>query len=380
MRILVALQVIGHPRDSKRIAMLQAAGFEVEAVAFERKFHKGRMPTCFVRVLGRVEHGHYLKRLGTMLSAISMFRRAIKENDLVYASGVDMAALGIVAGLWLGRPFALEVGDIREIQTAKGLLGWLVRRIDRRIANSCCLIVATARGFVDDYYRQWLNVGTRSMVIENKLDLPVGDDTPAGFAPYANGERPILDRPLRIGYFGLLRWSSSWDLLRELAVALSERIEIIIAGHIIEPADLEGKIEEVSNVRYLGEFRSPDDLPDLFSSVDLVWAVYPEIGPNDWNLRWARTNRFYESCYFNTPLISRAGCEDAREVQRLGIGLSIDSSEPRDIIRGIEDISFEMLSQWRLNMSALPASTYIYTTEGAELAQALRDAISSCSR
>ena len=28
------LQVIGHPRDSKRISMLQSFGFEVEAIGF----------------------------------------------------------------------------------------------------------------------------------------------------------------------------------------------------------------------------------------------------------------------------------------------------------------------------------------------------------
>ena len=380
MRILVALQVIGHPRDSKRIAMLQAAGFEVEAVAFERRFHKGRMPTCPVRVLGQVEHGHYLKRLGTMLAAIPALRRAIRANDLVYASGLDMAALGFVAGLWLDRPLALETGDVREVQTAKGLMGSLVRKVDRLIADSCCLLVATARGFIDDYYRQWLGVKTRSMIVENKLDLPVVDDAPSGSASYATGNRPILDRPLRIGYFGLLRWPSSWELLRELAVALPDKIEIILAGHIIEPADLAEKVKQVSNVKYLGEFRSPDDLPGLFSSVDLVWAVYPEIGPDDWNLRWARTNRFYESCYFKTPIVSRAGCEDAREVQRLNIGMVIDSNDAGEIIRRIEDVTFAMLSEWRNSMAALPASTYVYTTEGAELGEALRDELRARSR
>ena len=39
LRILYALPTIGHPRDSKRIAMLQNVGFQVEAIAFERKSH-----------------------------------------------------------------------------------------------------------------------------------------------------------------------------------------------------------------------------------------------------------------------------------------------------------------------------------------------------
>jgi len=62
LKILVVLQVIGDTGDCKSIAMLQQAGFIVEAVAFERDYHVGRMPDCPIERLGKIAHGHYFQR------------------------------------------------------------------------------------------------------------------------------------------------------------------------------------------------------------------------------------------------------------------------------------------------------------------------------
>ena len=75
-KILSVLPLLGHPRDSKRITMLQQAGFTVEAVAFERDYHTGRMPDCKVESLGRIAHGRYLQRILKMVTALPAMRRA----------------------------------------------------------------------------------------------------------------------------------------------------------------------------------------------------------------------------------------------------------------------------------------------------------------
>lgn len=170
IKILSVLQVLGHPRDSKRITMLQQAGFSVEAVAFERDYHTGRMPNCPVESLGKIAHGRYLQRILRMVTSLPAMRRAIRRNDVVYASGQDVAFMALIAGLGLGRPVILEVGDIRELQVASGLKGRLVRIVDKYFVNACSLLVATAPGFIDTYYRQWLKASVPAMVIENKLE------------------------------------------------------------------------------------------------------------------------------------------------------------------------------------------------------------------
>ena len=94
------------------------------------------------------------------MASIPSVRRAIKSNDLVYAFGPDMALLCHVSGIGLGRPIILEIGDIREIQTAGGIAGRLMRVVDKYLSNSCHLLVATAHGYIDYYYRQWIKTTT----------------------------------------------------------------------------------------------------------------------------------------------------------------------------------------------------------------------------
>ena len=371
LHVLFALQLVGHPRDSKRISMLQNAGFQVGAIAFERRYHKGRIPNCSIKIVGVIDHGRYLKRIVKMLTVIPSVRRAIKSNDMVYASGVDMALLSFVSGLGLGRPLILEIGDVQEAQTATGLKGRLIRRVDKYIANSCQLLVASAREFIDSYYRQWIKATTPALIIENKLEPPNTTELDRmRETPRLKGV-PLIDRPLRIGYFGILRWENSWQILKSLAKARPSDVEIVVAGIPMEPADLPRQVEDYPNIVYKGPYRSPDDLPSLYYGVDLIWATYPDI--DHWNLRWARTNRFYESCFYQTPIISRFGCADAVEVQRYGIGLIIKDHNIDRIVNALSEITPDDLTTWQKNMIIVPPEVYLYTTETDDLGKALRD-------
>ena len=372
LRILYALPTVGHPRDSKRIAMLQNVGFQVEDIAFERKSHKGRMPTCSVEIVGVIEHGRYLKRAIKMLVAIPLIRRAIKSNDLVYASGPDMALLCLASGMSLGRPVILEVGDVRELQTASGLWGELVRKVDRYLADSCQLLVATASGFIDDYYRQWVGTTTQSLIIENKLEpSETVEQHHRQRTPTFNGLQN--GRPLRIGYFGLLRCEQSWRILLSLAKKCQKNVEIVVAGYPIESVDLLRQAEKYPNIIYKGAYRSPDDLPSLYYGIDLTWVFYP----NDhyWGFRWARTNRFYESCFYQTPMISRSGSADAVEIQRYGIGLIIENDDADKIMDALTNITPKVLNFWRKNMAEIPLEVYLYTTEAKDIEKAIRDVV-----
>ena len=301
--------------------------------------------------------------------AIPSVRRAIKSNDMVYASGPDMALLCLISGLGLGLSLILEVGDIREVQTSGGLKGQLIRMIDKYLCNSCHLLVATAHGFIDSYYRQWLKTTTPALIIENKLEPPnAAQQNLIWNTPKPKGA-PLVDRPLRIGYFGLLRWENSWQILTSLAKARPNDVEIVVAGYPVEPIDLPRQAENYPNIFYKGEYRSPEDLSSLYHSIDLVWIIYPNTEPKC----WARSNRFYESCFYQTPIISRAGCSDAVEIERYGIGLTIEDIDTDKIVNALGKITPGDLNIWRKNMTKVPPEVYLYTTETNDLAKALRN-------
>ena len=367
LRILTVLPVLGQPRDSKRIDMLVSLGFDVSVAAFNRAYHSGRVPSRPTQIIGTISHGKYLQRIGRLITALPKLRRAMQDRDIVYASSPDMALLAMIAGMFMGKKFILEVGDVREIQTAEGLKGRLVRIVDRVLTNRCSLLVVTAVGFLDNYYRNWLRSNVPAIVVENKLEASLTVARPEAVRGNLPQGRPFIDRPLRIGYFGLLRCQWTWDVLKAFALKHPKDVQIVMAGYPMEPADIAEQAKSIPNVIYSGEYKSPNDLPRLYGGVDIVWACYKFIGPRDWNLKWARPNRFYESCYFGRPLISRLGSSDSKEVDRLKIGFNIQTHEISEVVTELESITAEMVEQWRSNSLELPNSLFIYTDEGEQL-------------
>lgn len=367
LRILTVLPVLGQPRDSKRIDMLVSLGFDVSVAAFNRAYHSGRVPSRPTQIIGTISHGKYLQRIGRLITALPKLRRAMRGRDIVYASSPDMALLAMIAGVFMGKKFILEVGDVREIQTAEGLKGRLVRIVDRVLTNRCSLLVVTAVGFLDNYYRNWLRSDVPAIVVENKIEASLTSARPEAVRGNQPQGRPFIDRPLRIGYFGLLRCQWTWDVLKAFALKHPKDVEIVMAGYPMEPADIAEQAKSIPNVIYSGEYKSPNDLPRLYGAVDLVWACYKFIGPRDWNLKWARPNRFYESCYFGRPLISRLGSSDSKEVDRLKIGFNIRTHEISEVVAELDSITAEMVEQWRSNSISLPNSLFMYTDEAEKL-------------
>jgi succinoglycan biosynthesis protein ExoL len=352
--------------------MLQEVGFDVSVLAFERPYHQGRMPTAPVTSLGRIEHGRYLSRALRMLSALPRARRALRGARIAYASGQDMALFAIVASAGLRVSIVLEVGDLRRVQVASGIKGAIVRYLDRQIAKRSCLLVVTAMGFVEGYYRDRLGIRTPWLLIENKLDA-------AGAPPMSPVRQTVRElRPtgtIRIGYFGVLRCRWSWEVLREIARRSGGRFEIVIAGYCMEPVDLPREASKEPHMTYRGTYRSSEDLSGLYGSVDMVWACYPGPEHRDPQWRWAqavcRSNRFYESCHFKTPLITLAESADGSEVARLGVGIALPDASIDAIWRVMSAIDEAKVFHWREQMYRLPTSAGVYTDEPKHLRAAL---------
>ena len=283
--------------------MLQNEGFQVEAVAFERDYHRGRLPNCNVTFLGKVKNGQYFVRLFKLLWAIPTIRQAIRRNKAVYALGQDVAFISSLAGLGLGRPVIMEVGDIVGLQVADSFAGRIFRLFDSIVTSRYSLLVVISEGFLNTYYKSWLGISIPSLVIENKLssaDLP---KKPSFYRKRLSDEMISRGRPIRIGYFGLLRDDWSWKVLSSLAASHSEKFEIVFAGFPVNPINICELVKDSSNMFYLGEYKSPDQLPEIYNKIDMVWACYPKIKSNDWNLKWEGRIDFTKVVFLASPAL-----------------------------------------------------------------------------
>lgn len=363
--VLFLLPVRSQPRYHKRIRGLQRCGIEARALYFERPYFQGAVPPCAAHSIGKIRHGAYLSRLAQLAAALRPVRRAAREADAIYAFGLDMAVLASLA--LVGRPIRLvyEIGDVRAVQLATGMEGRLVRVLERWVLRRSSEVVVTAAGYATGYLGTYHAFDARrARVIENRMDLPAG-------------RRPVREarevaRPIVIGYFGLLRCRRSWQALKTLARDAAGSVRVLVWGYAME-IDVEREVGECDHIEYRGEFVVPDDLPRMYESVDLVWGCYP--APERMttgNALWARTNRFYESCYFRRPLVSLAGTDEARVVESWGIGTAVDLSDPDGAARELLDALPGNLARWQAAVDAVPVGACVYTSEHESLAAAIR--------
>ena len=367
-KILFFLQVIGHPRDSKRIKMLQDQGFYVEAIAFERDYHKGRQPTCKIKSLGKIQHRKYFDRLIKFISVIPFIRKQIKSCDIIYTSGQDLALLTLFAGILLNKPIVVEVGDLVPLQVSSSITSKIFRKFDGWITSKYSLLVVISEGFLSSYYRSWLGVKIPGIVIQNKLEIKNSNHCEIASNTSDKECTALLERPLKIGYFGLLRDMWSWLVLSSLSEQYASKFEIVLAGLPVNPKNIAEKIEKYPNITYLGEYSSPKDLPKIYNQIDMVWACYSEINKDDWNLRWGRPNRFYESCYFKKPCFARAGSLFAEDVEKYKIGILIEEVSVQTVVEQIAKIKLSDILTMKKSMNNLSEDVYLLTNEHQLLA------------
>ena len=405
--ICFLMPALGQPRWSKRIAMLKSEGFTVKALAFERDYHKGRLPDCEIHMLGSVAKGQYLKRLIVLAKAIPTLRRHTRHTSAVYAFGLDLTILALAANLFRKSPVFLEVGDIRPIQVAAGLKGKFMKFLSQKTFNLSSLLIVTSEDFVSGYYADGNVSETPWLVLENKMDAPAQSTLSNGSitdSPQSKVNSPptkVPDSPIvkpsaptarhaesdvmKIGYFGVLRSPWSFNTLAAYASDNSESVKIIVAGALQEGHKEFERLIALDNVEYLGAYRSPVDLPRLYKQVDLVWGCYPEPATAQerenkawlWAQAVCRSNRFYESCFYKIPIISMADSSDGKVVKQWNLGPILQTHDYSEIKRQLDAITPETITLWHDNMKNIPASTYQYSTETAELAKTVRRLINS---
>lgn len=323
------------------------------------------MPQRGYQKLGRIDHGHYGRRLIALLRALPAVRAAVARADVVYAFGLDLHALAWMAARLSGRRPSLvyEVADIHPTLVGTRAVARLMRAVERRLLRDTRLVVVTSEAFITGFYRGVQKVARLPhLLIENKPNLE-------SVAHRAPGPARAADS-LTIGYFGILRCQRSWQALREIAVRGNGRIRIYLRGVPLGLPDFEREAADTPWVEYGGPYVAPGDLPAMFDRVDVSWNAH-RVDDNN-SLLWNRTNRFYEACAFQTPMVAQAGSQDGQVVAARGIGTCVDLADVEAAVNHVLQITHADVDRWRSCMERLPRSVYTENGEHSELARRIR--------
>lgn len=353
-KIAFIFPVASDARAQKRVSVFQSLGACPRVLAFEREIFTGKpWPAGYIS-LGRIEHKNYHKRLLPFFKSFFTIRRAVRRQDAVYVFGQDILLLVWAATRFLGNPppFACEVADIEEKLMGGDISSRLFRLVERFAIRKSALLVATSHAYIDEYYRKRQKIGRiRHRILENKVDPSLKAN------PSSDSARRFGDK-ICIGYFGVLRCAVSWEILKRAAA--TGRVTVYLRGPLVIPGGADEDVSSIPNVIYGGTYVAPDELPEMYGGVDIVWVAGCI---SEAHSMWSRTNRFYEACFFKKPMIVQSGTQDGKIAVSHGIGLDVDLNNADEAISEISGLDENRLARWRGNMERIPKSVYTYIDE-----------------
>ena len=354
-KILLLVPSINFARFRKRAIALYNLNQEVTVLAFERDQYTSLDYPMGYTSLGKLKNNKYIVRVFIYLLSIYKIFNYFKSQDVVYAFGFDVAMMAWVTRLFhYNKPkLVYEVADIRGIFLGESVFNKLMRSYERFLLSRISLLVVTSPTFIEGYYRNYLHYkgSIKYHVLENKLDK--------NQLPYYKGNPINLKKDtLVIGYFGVFRCRVAIETLRFLVEESKGYIKVYLRGTILEELrETFASISAIEGIQYDGSYVYPKDLPQVYNQVDIVLAQHLW---GDENLLWARSNRFYESCCFQRPMIAQKDTEIANLIKELNIGFSVDLSRPEETMEEILTIDHHRKHEWLKNLENLPTSLYFY--------------------
>lgn len=362
MNVLFVIPTLSSSYHQFRVFELRKQGVNCFVTGFDRDSYPGKPWDIPVESLGFVEHMNYSKRIGTLLKAIPSLRKQSKGMDAVLCFNLDLLFITWLAllGVRMKPELIYDIGDIRTSLVKKGVVAKVLRAVERFLLKRISLLMVTSEAYITEYFEGIQGMkGLEILMLENKLNR---DDTPK---PLPRKPDPWSDqRPVTIGYFGVLRCRKSLKLLNRVALEGKGQVKVIVRGVYLDTEDLDDMIRENPYMSYEGPYVFPDDLAKIHSEVDLSWLVHAHTRQNT---MWARIFRFYHACFYGVPMIAQSGSKDGDEVLRYDIGFCVDIENPEDAVRQILTIDQGDYCKWDQNVKQLPSDMYLITNEFEKL-------------
>lgn len=329
---MAILSTIGSSYCNKRIASLKETGSTLVVYGFEREgIDIPKELPYSVNLLGRISSGHYKERLGMYFKSLKgLSKRFDNDHTIYYLFGLDIALFF----LFLNRNVRYIYDECDLTHTYLGVGKSLLEALDRRIIRKSSLTVTTSEGFIQYHFNT--NWPENVILVENKLDKSIFE---YGVLPARSfGER------LSIGFVGFPRFKSVLNFIRVYCSSFPNYEFHVFGGPVQDDFN---SLRQYSNCYFHGFFQNPQDLPRIYSSIDLVLCTY-DIEYD--NVRFAEPNKLYESVFFETPIIVSSCTFLADKVRRLGIGYDIDALDDGAIIRFINSLSQESIKAKRASL------------------------------
>lgn len=230
-----------------------------------------------------------------------------ERPDIIVASFWDSALAAAWATIGDRTPVVFDVLDM----PGGGRLLYTVGRAFELVALTRVTATILASRFYTPFYA---SPHREHLVIENLPDL---GEAPASPAP--------AQHPPRIAYIGSVRFPETLVPLIDECASSGRQLDFYGGGPDLRA--MQARAASAAHIRFHGPY-AYRDLPAIYAQVDAVWAAYPTY---DLNVRYAISNKYFESLWFGVPAVFSAGTALGEMVCREGTGFAVKATSASDV-------------------------------------------------
>lgn len=336
MRINFIMNSVSDAHANKRINEFIRSGHDVKIFGFERdknvRYHNNSIVIgCFSNALC------YRKRVSIYIKALrKLFKEHSNDDCMWYYQGLDVAQFATF--LNSNKRYIYEECDLVHTNIHNKILRCLFEKIDKHIIKHAYKTIMTSEGFLMFHYGNIENAPKNIVIIPNKLSPEILNMNNVIKQPFDKNR-------IKFAFVGGLRYHA--------LVSIADIISRNYPNHefhfygFVSPNIQEKDLPQRANLFYHGAYKSPDDLPKIYSNVDVLISTYDIQSAN---VRYAEPNKLYESMYFQCPIVVSSNTFLADKVESMGIGYAVnafDEKEVKALVKEIENTWQDKIAQLR---------------------------------
>ena len=347
-QLIILAQSLEQPRIVKRIIEKSFEYEKIQVYGFNREIHSVNnygilkdYSNINVNIVGTFYNNKYLNRFKGYIRLISIiYKNHGKHKKHLYVFGLD---LRIISSLFINSKIDYEISDIMWLYKPK-IQKHLLKKIDGFLVTRSNKVTFTSRGFYNVYYKKYKNEDS-IIIKENKFK------TYGKVNPIVN----FKSDGLRVAYIGAFRYNS---IIQNLIESVSKRKDIILnfygdgSSSIIEFVKKNSHCHK--NINFHGAFKNPDDLEKIYSENNLNFVVYDNSLENE---KVAMPNKYYESGYFNIPIVAAKNTYVGKRVLEQNMGWTIGIGK-NDIASFLDEITMEEIVNCHENIKGLDKTLF----------------------
>ncbi|MEL7198570.1 MAG: hypothetical protein AAGL10_09670 [Pseudomonadota bacterium] len=351
MRLGYLVHNLNDAAVERRCRMLNAGGAQLALAGFCRDALVGSAAKeRNALMLGQSYDAAFAARTATTLKNI-ISSKSLREHfatcDALIARNLEQ--LAIATRIADGRPLIYECLDIHRALLGKSVPARLVQHVEAALLRRSDLLITSSPAFIRNHFDK-REIKGETILVENKLLLdPIS-------APIPPVTRLQTDRPITIGWFGMLRCKRTLEFLTQLVNRSQGRIEVLIAGKpsLAEVPHLEAEAERCKGMHFVGPYTYAD-LPKLYGQCDFAWGI-------DWfeeglNSKWLLPNRLYEAIAFGAIPIALHDVQVGQWLSERGAGqVVMDAENAAEMLLAMTP---EKLSELRTGIDTLERSAVV---------------------